>query len=717
MSNNIKFEKVGGSYQPIVHTAEDLKKLLKLPPALWTITSISTDAVAIDPEFLTFIDYDENCKVRVDEVKTAISWMLERLKNFDNAEKGSDILCFDALNEENPEAVKILASAKLALFNTGKADANEISLTEIRDRKKIIAAGLTNGDGVIPPGLIEQPELSAIAQLVMDSFGKTQDVSGLDGFNDAALDTFEKTAAAYILWNDEQDSNATVVYPNGTDTAKCYNALMAVKDTLDQYFVQCRAFRLFGTKAEFNATAPNAMNIEDVAAALQKAPIACPNKECNFSIDADLNPLWRDKVQLFFDLCVKDKRELTEEEWNAIKAVYAPYAAWLARKPTDLFDKFDLATLKKAMEDHVADKLRALLKEDLRHADEINCFNEVQKLILYQQNLIPFLNNYVNLRILFDSTKTSILQAGTLVMDGRCFHMATRVTSIADHKKIATRSNICTMYIVAQTGQPKALKTLQLAVAVTSGDMYNLFVGKYGIFYTHDGLAWDAKVVDFILQPVSISEALQMPFIRFGALIGKQLDKFFSARSKEVETGLDKTFTQAQKFDPKQLKAPAAKQQTPAVSGSMMLMGGGVGLAAIGSAVAFMAQTLKNVSIWSVLLIFVCILLLFGGPMIISSLVKLYRRNIAVFMEASGLAMNKRMRLTRLMGKLFTEKPKIPHEDMINRMDAVRTIFLQELEKQNTEKTPSPAAKIFYILLSILIGIGIGTALWYFCLR
>ena len=39
----------------------------------------------------------------------------------------------------------------------------------------------------------------------------------------------------------------------------------------------------------------------------------------------------------------------------------------------------------------------------------------------------------------------------------------------------------------------------------------------------------------------------------------------------------------------------------------MMLMGGGIGLAAIGSAVAFIAQSLKNVSFWNVLAVFLII--------------------------------------------------------------------------------------------------------------
>jgi len=238
------------------------------------------------------------------------------------------------------------------------------------------------------------------------------------------------------------------------------------------------------------------------------------------------------------------------------------------------------------------------------------------------------------------------------------------------------------------------------------------------VFFTADGVVWDAKVTDFIQQPVSISEAIRMPFYRFGSFLGKQMDKFFSARAKEFETGFDKTMTQAQKFDPAAAKK-APPPQTPAVSGSMMLMGGGIGLAAIGSAVAFIAQALKNVSFWNVLAVFLIILLIFGGPMIIVSLVKLYRRDIAVYLEASGLALNKRMRLNRFMSKIFTERPEIPKGSLLDATDVIRGIFLQEQKRLG--QSISGLRKFLDIVLWLIVvaaaGIAGGITLWHYLSR
>ena len=717
-SEQIQFEKVGGSYQPIVKTATDMKRLLDISPALWTITSISLDAVCMDPVFLKFMDYDCNGKIRVDEVKTAIRWVLAKLKNFQRLEAESDTLELADLNLDDPEAADIYASAVLALKNTGVAEPKEITLAGIRDRKKIIAAGLSNGDGVIPVSLLTDETLIPCGTMVAKLFGTVQDASGLQGFNSEALGKFKAAAEAYLKWRDEADASDTIL-PFGENTAAWYGAFSAVREALDYFFELCGALRMFGEK-NLPASAPaSLMNTEEIDAALKKAPAAPPVPERVFSRRAELNPLWRDRIEAFFNQVLPGKEEITEAEWIELKKRFAGFENWQKAKPSDLFDNEDLASVRTALKDDIPAKLQGLIDRDLAYSKEISGFDQVEKLILYQANLMILLNNYVNLRVLFDPSINSILQAGFLVMDGRCFKLAIRVSSVAEHKKVAERSDICIMYLDAQTGNASALKKMQLAAAVTHGDMNNLFVGKYGVFFTPDGTVWDAKVIDFIQQPVSISEAIKMPFYRFGTFLGKQMDKFFSARTKEFETGFDKTMAQAQTFNPAAAK-PKVPQQTPAVSGSMMLMGGGIGLAAIGSAVAFIAQSLKNVSFWNVLAVFLIILLIFGGPMVVVSLVKLYRRDVAVYLEASGLALNKRMRLNRFMSMIFTERPPIPKGSLTNTNDVIRGLLRKEQERTG-EGAESGFRKFLTFLIWLIavaaIGVAGGVTLWQWLVR
>ncbi len=712
MKHGTQFERVGGSFQPIVRSAADLDNLVNLAPALWSVTSISIDAVAMDKVFLSFMDDDGNGKIRVDEVKRAIQWIQARLRNFEGAEKGSSTLNFTDLNPEDPEAMEILASAKLAVCNVGENRSDSISLEEIRNREKIIAAGLSNGDGVIPLALIEDPALLAFAKIIIDTCGLAKDSSGLDGLDADALKKFVAEAAAYLQWLDEPEKSPAI-QPFGASTSEFFQEFSAIATVMDDYFRFCGALRFSGPGVS-QPVLPDMMNAEAINLYLSKAPVADPSADGVLSLRADMNPLWKDKVVSCFAKVLPGADSVSERDWNSLKKTFSAHAAWLLKKPNTLFDKNDITLLRNGFRDDLPGKIRTMIDNDLAHAGEIEHISKVEKLILFQTNLFEFLNNYASLRVLFNPSVTSILQAGTLVMDGRCFRLAIRVTSIPEHKAIAERSNICTMYVDLQTGRKDALKNQLAAVAVTSGDMYNLFVGKSGVFFSPDGTVWDAKVVDYIQQPVSFSEALRMPFYRFGTFIGRQVDKFFSARSKEFEQGIDTTLSQ--KLAAKPVAAP---QQTPAVSGSMMLMGGGVGLAALGSAIAFIAQALHNVSPWNVLAVFLGVMLLFGGPMVIISLVKLYRRNIAVFLEAGGLALNKRMRLSRAMGLIFTEQPGIPGKNLSLKVDVVREFLKKELELQEREfekRTPF-FKRLFYWLVCIAAGASIGFTLWYFFLR
>ena len=126
----------------------------------------------------------------------------------------------------------------------------------------------------------------------------------------------------------------------------------------------------------------------------------------------------------------------------------------------------------------------------------------------------------------------------------------------------------------------------------------------------------------------------------------------------------------------------------------MLLMGGGIGIAALGSSIAFIVKQLANVSIWNVLAVLLGIILIFGGPVVAVSLVKLYRRNLSRFLEANGYAVNRPMRLSRRMGAIFTFVPPIPNSNYIRR-DLV-DLF-------NKPSRSSKIVKILCIVLFVLL--------------
>ena len=179
------------------------------------------------------------------------------------------------------------------------------------------------------------------------------------------------------------------------------------------------------------------------------------------------------------------------------------------------------------------------------------------------------------------------------------------------------------------------------------------------MFFTPDGREWDANIVDYLSQPVSLSEALRSPFRKLGQFISKQVERFKTDRYKELETGVNKGITSAEKNLIAAKPVPAAGGSFWG-SGSMLMLGGGLGLAALGSAFAFVVKTLKSVSLYHIFAVILGIALIVAIPIVVAALIKLRRRNVGMFFEACGWAINARMRLTYKMGLLFTHFPDYP---------------------------------------------------------
>lgn len=720
----MKFRRLGGSFQLVIENSEDIARVPELDPAHWAMTSIRIDSMVCDREFLTFMDSDRNGKIRTDEVKNAIRWMLSLLKDRSGIDSGSAELKLSAVNDSLPEGREILETMRIVLLNLNLPAADRITAEQIRDSKKIMANSMQNGDGVIPPSAIPNPDLSAFAAEIMNLFGKVQDITGADGIRLEQLENFEKSASAYLAWLAEAELNASVIRPFGNATDSVYAAFQELREKIDDFFLNCQTLEFCPPNRGRCRTESNTFDPLDPAtvnAFLEKALLCEPNGEGILKLCSgeEVNPLWRSKLAAFSRLLapvysLQAPNLLTQKEWEELKRLLSPFGAWMGKKNTTLFDKADPILLKKRLEDGgPTAKLREMMENDKAVGKNILLCETVKKLLLYQQNMLEFLNNFVCMHHLFDPRVKSMLQAGRLVMDGRHFTLVTLVGNSAEHKSIAKNSDICVMYITVTTGEPDKLRSMSLSVAVTSGHMRNLFIGKSGVFFTPDGVVWDAKVTDFIQQPVSISEAMSTPFYRFGDFIGKQADKFFTARSKnfekEVETQFQSTAlpggTAAAAAPPK-----AAPQQTPALSGSMVLMGGGVGIAAIGSAFALIANMLQNISLWKILAIFLGILLVFGGPVVFVSLVKLYHRNLSLFLEANGYALNRKMRLSRKMGAFFTYVPSLPELRLICPEKIVNMLAAGIQEREKTAKRKRRL--ILLILLLFLAGFFLG--MWIF---
>lgn len=704
------FRRIGGAGQLALRDIDDLPHVLELDEAHWALTGIDIDFLRTDRQFLDFIDEDHNGIIQADEVKRAVAWFLAHIRPEARPELGSPKLRLDSIDVSAPEGAALFAAARVVLRNLGIPDSPVLSLSQIRNDDGILSNACCNGDGVITPGCFtgdcregasaipENPHLAEIVSRIMEIIGSCRDLTGAEGINRELLDSFRSGAEQYLSWYEAPENRPELLRPCGERTADFAAAVENLQERIDRYFLHCAALDFLPGLScrpplvEGDGDVPESAPMQEL---LEKLPIATPRPDRVLDFSAPLNPLYEKELHALAAHPAMAEfltgSVLSEAMWRRLTSLLAPCLEWKNAEPDKAYEKIEPAILKQWLTDGSLEELRRRIDEDLTIARELTAYHSLIKLTLFQQYLLEFLNNYVSLGALFNPRAASMLQTGKLVMDGRHYTFATPVKNLAEHKRIATMSDICVLYVEATTGRTENARRMTLAVAVTSGNIRNLFIGKHGIFYAVDGSVWDARIIDLIQQPVSISEALKMPFFRFGEFVARLADRFFSTKSTEVQKTLEKTITTGAVLTPP-APAPAAKPQTPAVSGSMMLMGGGIGIAAIGSSVAFIIKSLQNISILNVLAVLLGIILIFGGPMVVISLVKLYRRNISRFLEANSCAVNRPMRLSRKLGLVFTFAPPLPRAGLLK----------EDLVDLFRKPTVSKGIRFFQIVLLLL---------------
>ena len=329
----------------------------------------------------------------------------------------------------------------------------------------------------------------------------------------------------------------------------------------------------------------------------------------------------------------------------------------------------------------------------------------VEKLILYQQWMVEFVNNFVSFTRLYDPIASSLIQMGTLIMDGRCFDLTMKVANRAQHKQIVEGSNICVIYLTITRSTNNHSQIMEVAAAVTSGSMARLFVGKTGIFFTPNGDEWDAVICDFVANPVSLIEAVRKPFAQLGEFISKQTERFSKNRFQKIEERIGESVASVGQSLPEDGKLKSDTEKVSSGSLREVMLSGSIAFAAVGSAFAFMTKTLQNVSFFDMLSVTIGLIMLVLAPIILLAILKLHRRNLSVFLEACGWSVNGQMRLSFEMGLLFTREPKLPKEFHHKRID-----LLTVLVKQIRIKSHMRLKRALIMILVVLIG------LWFGCL-
>ena len=674
LGNLMTFNRYGRSLHLRIESAEDLARAVELDEAHWVATSAPVGTVNCDPTFLQLLDTDANGRVTCHDVRAAIQWLLQIFSDHSGITEAATVLCLDSLNTDDPAGQKIHTAATKMLRSLDQPDAPEISIDQIRRIRAQVESTPVSEAGVVLPTATDDPEIAQFITDVLATVGGVDHPSATQGINQAKLDDFLSQIAAFLQWHKQGQippgSDKTDIMPLGSDTPAAFAALAAIRAKIDQYFAQSRALALEGRFIERMSPALatlQELDLDDPAVidtVLRQAPLAKPSPTDELCFADQFNPYYTDALADFQRLVVnpvlKDSAEnMTARQWQQIKNFFAAHHAWSSTHPDRTVEPLGLEKLRAYQNDKYAKVVKALIAESAETAFVLDNIRLTEKAALFQAHMLDLANNFVSFPHLYDTQSRAMFEMGTLVMDGRRFNLAVNAVNRAEHAKIAQTSNMFVLYveIVSKQGQHK----YEVAVPVTSGSKGNLCLGKRGVFYDLAGREANAVVVAIIENPISLTEALVAPFLRLGRMLTGKIESITAEAEKQFDKKASSAMTQATAAAPPGTSTPVpAQAQGFGGSTSGLLLGGGVALAALGSALAYITKTLANTHPLAITFGILGAILAVMIPISIVAILKLRKRDVSAILEGSGWAINARMRLTRRQGRFFTQRPPYP---------------------------------------------------------
>ncbi|RKY42534.1 MAG: hypothetical protein DRP85_02660 [Candidatus Makaraimicrobium thalassicum] len=684
------FKRYGGSHQLKIQDAHDLGKIQTLNEALWAATSVPIDNLDCDRVFLSHVDMDKNGRIRTRELKEAQSWLYRMLAGRSHLSEGTDVLRLDDIDTSHVEGQELRKTAEFILNNLGVPQAKEISLQQVRDARSIIANAANNGDGVVPPEAVADADLAQFISSIMDTVGSTMDASNRPGVGKKELEDFFHTAETYLVWKEKGNvpagKESTDVMPWGNDTPHLYQLVADLEEKIDQYFTQC-AMVGFDERAAVQMQLRQ-KELEEIDFAdpevlrnrLMNAPLGKVDPEGMLDFTSAINTLYRERLLELRDKVFKraigeDVKQLTRQQWEKVKTIFAPYRAYVESKQGGAVEKLGDDSLRKYLQGQYRERVNELIDKDRSVADELSQILTAEKLILYQRWLLELANNFVSFANLYDPGIRALFEAGTLVIDGREIMFTMKVQDVQAHKIRSEKSYMCLLYLEV-TGRQDREIAFNIVAPVTSSNIGELRVGKRGIFFSTDGCEWDAEVKDIVVNPISIWESVTAPCRQVSDFLKAQVDKLSKVREEKIQTTM----------------------AVPTTSGAArdLLLGGGIAIAALGSAFAYIIKALSQVKLSHVLGVLLGIIVIVILPGMIAGFVKIRRRDMSILLEASGWAINVRMRLSIALGRLFTHIPGLPKRARKEKRDSIGK-FLKQFGYSST------FSRSFFIVVSIIV--------------
>ena len=651
---------LGGVVRVNITSGEDIAHLGELDQKLWTVLACPVKDLDIDEKTLQLIDTDADGRIRVAEIVAAAQWLTSVIKDKNLILKGEGVLKLDQIDTSNEAGQKLYNSAKQILSNLG-LEKDEISVEEASDTVAIFAKTQANGDGVITPASPDDDTLRPLITTIAGKIGSATDRSGEAGVTAEHIEAFYTALADYAAWQDAAQADKDNVFPFGDDTAAALDACNAVKDKVADYFMRCKLIRFdeaVSGAVDVPAEKLGAISEKNLATQSEEIasyPLARPGKDAVLPFEG-INPAWQAAFAavkaLVLDKEFPKAEGITEEQWAGVLAKFAPYCAWMAEKKGEAVEALGLDEIHALLKaDRKAD-LIALVDADKALEEEASSIDEVGRLLHYYRDFAKLLRNYVIFTDFYgrkEQNTRGVFECGQLYIDERCCDLCIKVNDMGAHGDMPKLSGMFLLYCTCTSKTHGG--TMNIVAVMTDGKTSDLRPGKNGLFYDLDGGDWDAVITKVVENPLSIKEAFWSPYRKVARFVSDRIDK----------SAADKENAAAAKLQGKADGAPAAGKQ-PFDIGKFAGIAAAIGLAlaGIGGALALLGNAVSKMLWWHWLILIAAVMLIISGPSCFIAWRKLRRRNLGPVLNANGWAINSRVLVNTLFGKILTSVAKYP---------------------------------------------------------
>ena len=702
-----QFENIGGCSRVKIASGEDIAHLEELDTKMWTVLSCPLKGLEIDEKSLTYMDFDTDGKIRVNDVIGVSKWITKVLKNPDLLLQGNASINIEDINTENEEGLKLCKAAKQILTNLGKKE-NNISLADTADIAAIFAKTCFNGDGVITPASSNEPEEISAITMAIAKTGGTMDRSGVQGVTAPQIEQFYADLKAYSDW-----CAAEVPAPYGDKTDAVIAAYQALDSKMKDFFMRNKlagfspdstlALDVQTSRIEAISGENLSLKSEEIAA----YPIARITGEAALDLSAPINPAWAGQFKVLQGIAIPaGQKTLSEEEWTAIGSQFSAYTAWKASKAGASVEDLTIDTVNALLKQDKKQALLDLVAKDAAYKEDADNIEMVDKFLHIYRDFYRLLKNFITFHDFYNKDKevSAIFQSGTLLIDQRACRFCMKVKNMAAHNATAATSGMFLVYCDCTTKTSAA--KLQIVAAITVGEIGNLIVGKNALYYDNAGVEWDAVITKVVDNPISVAQAFWSPYRRMSVAVENLISKSAAEKDSKMmanatakinaaPTTLPAAPAPAEGVDPAAAK-PAAAPPFDIAKFAGIFAAIGMALGMIGTALASLAKGLWALTWWQLILVFVGLMLLISGPAMVLAWLKLRRRNIAPLLNANGWAVNAASRISIPFGETLTDIAKYPK---------------LRLKDPYAKKGMSVWAKIGVTLLVLAV---IAAAVWYF---